>query len=112
MNEDKQSGAQPAAVGLKAQIDLPAPVAAWVLTAHAIALFSPLVLLWAVHANWDHVAEQANAPAFFYVAVAFMMASGAFEFAQNTADRWYLLRAWAARPVRRWRTSCSTCATR
>ncbi len=91
MNEEKQAGAQPAPVGLRAQIDLPAPTAAWVLTAHAIALLSPLVLLWAVHANWDHVADQANAPAFFYVAVAFMMASGAFEFAQNTADRWYLL---------------------
>ena len=91
MNEEKQAGAQPAATGLKAQIDLPAPVAVWVFAAHAIALLSPLALLWAVHANWDYVAVQANAPGFFYVAVAFMMASGAFEFAQNTADRWYLL---------------------
>ena len=91
MNEDKQSGAQPAPVGLRAQIDLPSPVAAWVLTAHAIALLSPLILLRAVHANWDYVAGQANAPAFFYVAVALMTASGAFEISQNTADRWYLL---------------------
>jgi hypothetical protein len=91
MNEEKQAGAQPHPTGLKAQIDLPAPVAVWVFAAHAIALLSPLVLLWAVHANWDYVAVQAGAPGFFYVAVAFMMASGAFEFAQNTADRWYLL---------------------
>lgn len=91
MNEQNQAGAQPASTGLKAQIDLPAPVAVWVFAAHAIALLSPLVLLWAVHANWDYVAIRASAPGFFYVAVAFMMASGAFEFAQNTADRWYLL---------------------
>ena len=91
MNEEKQAGAQPAPTGLRAQIDLPAPVAVWVFAAHAIALLSPLALLWAVHANWDYVAVQANAPGFLYVAVAFMMASGAFEFAQNTADRWYLL---------------------
>lgn len=91
MNEDTEAGATPAPAGLRAQIDLPAPVAAWVFAAHAIALLSPLVLLWAVHANWDYVAGQANAPGFFYLAVAFMMASGSFEFAQNTADRWYLL---------------------
>ena len=91
MNEENQAGAQPAPTGLKAQIDLPAPVAVWVFAAHVIALLTPLVLLWAVHANQDYVAAQARAPGFFYVAVAFMMASGAFEFAQNTADRWYLL---------------------
>ena len=91
MNEENQAGAQPAPAGLKAQIDLPAPVAVWVFAAHAVALLSPLVLLWAVHANWDYVAGQANAPGLFYLAVAFMMASGSFEFAQNTADRWYLL---------------------
>ena len=91
MNEEKRTGAQQAPAGLKAQIDLPAPVAVWVFAAHAVALLTPLALLWAVHANWDYVAGQARAPGFFYVAVAFMMASGAFEFAQNTADRWYLL---------------------
>ena len=91
MNEQDQAGAQQPPAGLRAQIDLPAPVAVWVFAAHAIAVLSPLVLLWAVYANWDYVAGQANAPGFFYVAVAFMMASGAFEFAQNTADRWYLL---------------------
>ncbi|MYA31750.1 MAG: hypothetical protein F4Y31_11015 [Gammaproteobacteria bacterium] len=90
MNEENQVGATPAPAGLKAQIDLPAPVAVWVFAAHAIALLSPLLLLWAVHANWDYVAGQANAPGFFYLAVAFMMASGSFEFAQNTSDRWYL----------------------
>ena len=91
MNEESRAGAHQPPAGLKAQIDLPAPVAVWVFAAHAIALLSPLALLWAVHSNWDYVAGRANAPGFFYVAVAFMMASGAFEFAQNTADRWYLL---------------------
>lgn len=91
MNDENRAGSQQTAASLQAQIDLPAPVAVWVFAAHAIALLSPLVLLWAVHANWEYVALQAKAPGFFYVAVAFMMASGAFEFAQNTADRWYLL---------------------
>ncbi|MXZ27368.1 MAG: hypothetical protein F4222_08015 [Gammaproteobacteria bacterium] len=91
MNEESGGRAIRKPAGLKAQIDLPTPVAVWVFAAHAIALLSPLVLLWAVYANWDYVAFRANAPGFFFVAVAFMMASGAFEFAQNTADRWYLL---------------------
>ena len=72
------AGVQQAPAGLRAQIDLPAPVAVWVFAAHGIAVLSPLVLLWAVHANWDYVASQANAPGFFYVAVAFMMASRLF----------------------------------
>ena len=91
MSEKSGGQEQQNPVGLRARIDLPAAVAVWVLVAHAIALLTPLLLLWAVYANWDHVAEQASAPAFFYVAVALMMASAAFEIAQNTADRWYLL---------------------
>ena len=75
---------------MRAQIDLPAPVAVWVLAAHAIALLTPLLLLWAVHANWDYVAAQAAAPGLFCVAAAFMMAGAAFEIGQNTADCWYL----------------------
>ena len=113
MNEENQAGAQPAPTGLKAQIDQPALVAVWVFAAHAIALLSPLALLWAVHANWDYVADQARAPGFFYVAVAFMMASGAFEFAQNTADRLVPAAGHGQAPrARRLRISSSTCATR
>ncbi len=91
MSEESGKPRKPAPVGLKAQIDLPAPVAVWVLGAHAIALLTPLLLLWAVYANWEFVFARTIAPAFFYVAVALMMASAAFEIAQNTADRWYLM---------------------
>ena len=76
--------------GVRAQIDLPAPVAVWVLAAHAIALLTPLLLLWAVHANWGYVAARTAVPGLSYVAVALMMAGAAFEIGQNTADRWYL----------------------
>ena len=79
-----------ATAGLRAQVALPTPVAIWVLAAHAIALLTPLLLLWAVYANWVFVSALAAAPGIFYVAVAFMMAASAFEIAQNTADRWYL----------------------
>lgn len=75
---------------LRSQVGLPAPVAIWVLAAHAIAFVTPLLLLWAVYANWAFVSSRAAAPGIFYVAVAFMMAAAAFEIAQNTADRWYL----------------------
>ena len=65
--------------------------AVWVLAAHTrIALLTPLLLLWAVHANWGYVAAQAAVPGLFYVAVALMVAGAAFEIGQNTADRWYL----------------------
>ena len=90
MNQESGDPRKPAPVGLKAQIDLPGPVAIWVLGAHTIALLTPLLLLWAVYANWEFVFARTIAPAFFYVAVALMMASAAFEIAQNTADRWYL----------------------
>jgi len=75
---------------LRAQIDLPTPVAIWVISAHAIAQFTPLVLLWVVYANWEFVAANTYAPGLFYLAIAIMMATSAFEIAQNTFDNWYL----------------------
>lgn len=82
--------ALPARQRLRAQIDLPTPVAIWVLGAHAIALLTPLLLLWAVHANWEFVAARTDAPGLLYVAVGVMMVASAFEIAQNTSDNWYL----------------------
>ena len=90
MTDAKALRDTPATAGLRSQVALPAPVAIWVLAAHAIAFLTPLLLLWAVYTNWAFVSARAAAPGVFYVAVAFMMAAAAFEIAQNTADRWYL----------------------
>jgi len=75
---------------LRSQIDLPAPVAIWVLFAHAVAQFTPLVLIFSIYDNWEFVIANTNAPGLFYAACALMMATSAFEIAQNTFDKWYL----------------------
>jgi len=80
----------PAQQRLRAQIDLPTPVAIWVIVAHAIAQFTPLLLLWVVYANWEFIVANTYAPGLFYLAIAIMMTASAFEIAQNTSDNWYL----------------------
>ncbi|MGI9308156.1 MAG: hypothetical protein ACR2P6_02770 [Gammaproteobacteria bacterium] len=72
------------------QMDLRGGLAVWVLSAHFYAVLVPLVLIWAVHGNWEYVVASTDRPEFFYVAVGLMMAGSAFEVAQNTVDRWYL----------------------
>lgn len=71
-------------------IDLPLPVAIWVLSAHLYALLVPLLLITAVTHHWDELTTLTAYPLLFYVAAGVMMAGSAFEIAQNTIDRWYL----------------------
>ncbi len=74
---------------LRAQIDLPTPVAIWVLLAHAVALFSPLTLLWVGHDRGAALDDLLAAPFALHVAAALFLVASAFEIAQNTTDRWY-----------------------
>jgi hypothetical protein len=74
---------------IAAQIDLPAGVAAWVLTAHALALLSPIVLMWQVHRHAAALDGVLAHPFLLHVAAACFLLGSAFEIAQNTADRWY-----------------------
>lgn len=71
------------------EIDIPAGVATWVLTAHAVTLASPVVVLWAMYRHHDAVAVVLPHPFLVYVAAALFLAGSAFEIAQNTIDRWY-----------------------
>ena len=75
---------------IRNEVQLPGPVAIWVLSAHLYGLLIPLVLLWAFIGNQDYIAQRADYPALFVFAAAIMMAASAFEIAQNTFDRWYL----------------------
>ena len=75
---------------LRAAVDLPPGTATWVLLAHAVTMLNPLVVVWAVYAYPDFVAERAHAPLFFFIGSGVLMAGSAFEVAQNTLDRWYL----------------------
>ena len=75
---------------LRDQIDLPTPVGVWVIAAHAIAQFTPFLLIWVVYDNWEFVVANTYEPGLFYFAAAIMMATSAFEIAQNTFDNWYL----------------------
>lgn len=74
---------------LRAEIDLPTPVAVWVLLAHALTLFSPLVLVWVVHRNTAALGQVLDAPFALHVAAALFFVGSAFEISQNTMDRWY-----------------------
>ncbi len=71
-------------------IDLPLPVAIWVLGAHLYALLVPLVLITAVTHHWAELTALTAYPVLLYVAAGVMMAGSAFEIAQNAIDRWYL----------------------
>jgi hypothetical protein len=70
-------------------VQLPLPVAIWVLGAHAYALFVPVILLLAI-AHHPEVAGAVDYPLMLYVAIGLMMAGSAFEIAQNAIDKWYL----------------------
>ena len=72
------------------EIELPPGLAIWVVTVHLLTLLSPLVLVWQINQHWDFVQAHAYNAALLYVAIALMMASSAFEIAQNAFDRWYL----------------------
>lgn len=79
-----------------AQIDLPRPVAAWVLTAHLLTLLSPLVLSWAVHRAGSDLDAHLATPFALHVAAGLFLIASAFEIAQNTVDRWYYTGPYAA----------------
>jgi hypothetical protein len=74
---------------LRDEIDLPTPVAIWVLAAHALTLFSPLVLVWVTHRNADALGAVLDAPFALHVGAALFFTGSAFEISQNTMDRWY-----------------------
>lgn len=74
---------------LRAEVDLPTPVAWWVLSAHAVALASPLALNWVAHRHAGGLGRWLDAPFLLHVAAALFFAGSAFEIAQNTVDRWY-----------------------
>ena len=75
---------------IRGEIHLPTGMAAWVICAHILTLLSPLLLVLAVVHHWEFVQSKTFAPSLFYIAVGLMMASSAFEIAQNTIDKWYL----------------------
>ncbi len=89
-------GAAPARSRLRAEVDLPTPVAVWVLTAHALTLASPLVLNWVAHRHAVALGDWLAAPFLLHVAAAFFFVGSAFEIAQNTVDRWYYEGPYAA----------------
>jgi hypothetical protein len=74
------------------QVELPWPVAGWVLGAHFYATIVPLALAYATYFYWDYLTLNIYSPFLFYIVVGLYCAGSAFEVAQNTVDRWYLTR--------------------
>ena len=81
------------ATQLRREFDLPAGVAVWIVSTHVFVLATPLVLLWATYEYADQLARPMASPAMVLVATAIYIAATAFEVAQNSADRWYLVEA-------------------
>jgi hypothetical protein len=71
------------------EIDIPAGVATWVLTAHLITLASPVLVLWVLYRNHAPLEAVLARPFLVYAAMALFLTGSAFEIAQNTIDRWY-----------------------
>lgn len=74
---------------VRAQIDLPSGVAAWVLGAHAFTLSMPVVLMVVLWDRRDQLSSALDRPALVLVSAALLLVGSAFEIAQNTEDRWY-----------------------
>jgi hypothetical protein len=79
-----------AADQVASQVELPWPVASWVLAAHFYATVLPLALAYATYLYWDYLTLNIFSPFLFYIVVGLYCAGSAFEVAQNTFDRWYL----------------------
>ena len=73
------------------EIDLPMGTALWVLLAHLLTLLSPLTVIWSVNAYREYLDTVMYAPQLLYASAVVMMIASAFEIAQNTFDRWYLV---------------------
>lgn len=74
---------------LRGQIDLPTPVAVWVLAAHAVTLFSPVALALVAQRYAAPLGDVLAGPGWLHVAAALFVAGSAFEIAQNATDNWY-----------------------
>lgn len=72
------------------EVDLPLPVAIWVIFAHMLVALSPLYMMLVVFQNWDYLQNSTYAPHMFYVAAGLFLCGSPFEIAQNTLDKWYL----------------------
>lgn len=78
---------------LRREFDLPTGVAAWVVLTHLFVLASPLALLWATYEYAEQLPQPMANPAMVLFATAIYICATAFEVAQNSADRWYLIEA-------------------
>lgn len=76
-------------IALRRQIDLPGPVAMWVLTAHAFTLAAPFVVIAVVWRRRDHLIGVVDHPSLLLIAAALLLGGSVFEAAQNTEDTWY-----------------------
>ena len=75
---------------MRAEIDLPARTAIWVLTAHVLTILAPLAVIAIVAVEWETVAGRTEVPWLLYAGASMLVVASVAESAQNTLDRWYL----------------------
>jgi hypothetical protein len=75
---------------IRAEIDLPAATAWWVLTAHVLTILSPLLLIGYVAAHESELGQLLERPALLTASAVILIVASVVESAQNTLDRWYL----------------------
>ena len=71
-------------------VDLPRGTATWVLTAHALTIASPLVVVWAVLEHRPQLDDILFSPELLLGAAGLQVLGSLFESAQNHRDDWYL----------------------
>ncbi len=72
------------------RVDLPPGTASWVLSAHALTILSPLVVVWSTLHYWNALQSATFMPALFLVAALVLIVGSCIESLQNARDNWYL----------------------
>lgn len=75
---------------MASEIDLPRPVALWVITAHILTIIAPVIALAAVAQYERELQNLLYSPKLLSIGLFVLIIASVCESAQNTLDRWYL----------------------
>lgn len=73
------------------EINIPIPLALFIIFCHILVLISPLVLNWVAYHYNDFIQAHYTYPFLLHAAAGMFYIGSSFEIAQNAADRWYFI---------------------
>lgn len=72
------------------EINIPIPLALFIIICHLVVLISPLALNWVAYRYNDYIQTHYTYPFMLHAAAGMFYIGGAFEIAQNNVDKWYI----------------------